>query len=201
MVWPKRTLAAGVCAGLSLAFAAQARIFCCEVDGQRTCGNPMPPQCRDKDKKVYEKGVAREVERPPTREELVAREAERQRLAEARKKAEEQARIDRALKESYTSEADIDRARDRAIVELERNAEQARQRLESALQKQAGIAQEKEFYRKKTLPDALQKQIEGNDAEIAAQQQALAKKDADVDAVKARFERDKQRYRQLAGQP
>lgn len=205
MVLPERfsqkiAMAATLVLGATLATLAlpvAAKITCCEVDGKRVCGNPPPPQCADKSKKVYEKGVAREVERPLTPEELAAKEAEKVRLAEEKKKAEEQARRDRALKESYTTEQDIDKSRDRAIVEIEKNAEQAKNRLDAAQKKQKKLAQEKEFYTKKPMPANLKAQIAENEADIAAQQTALQQKDADIAAVKERFEVDKQRYREL----
>ncbi|MDP1526967.1 MAG: hypothetical protein Q8M20_14225 [Rhodocyclaceae bacterium] len=186
--------------GIAFALPAAARITCCDVNGKRTCGDPAPAQCVDKAKKVFDKGgVAREVERPLTQEELAAREAEKVRAAEEKKKAEGMVRRDRALKDSYTTEKDIDKARDRAIAEIEKNAEQAKNRLDAAEKKKLKLDQEKEFYTKKPIPANLQSQIKDNEAEIATQQKALQQKDVDIEAVKARFEADKLRYRDLTG--
>ncbi|GAB1391875.1 hypothetical protein MASR1M60_00380 [Rhodocyclaceae bacterium] len=197
---PKTLTTTALLLGIAFSFPAAAKITCCDVNGKRTCGDPAPPQCLDKAKTVFDKGgVAREVERPLTQEELAAREAEKVRLAEEKKKAEELARRDRALKDSYTTEHDIDKARDRAIAEIEKNAEQAKNRLEAAEKKKIKLDQEKEFYTKKPVPANLQSQIKDNEAEIAAQQKALQQKDADIEATKARFEADKKRYRELTG--
>jgi len=186
--------------GMAFALPAAAKITCCDVNGKRTCGDPAPPQCLDKAKTVFGKsGLAREVERPLTQEELAAREAEKVRAAEDKKKAEEMARRDRALKDSYTTETDIDKARGRAIAEIEKNAEQAKNRLEAAEKKKLKLEQEKEFYTKKPMPANLLSQIKDNDAEIASQQKALQQKDADIEAIKSRFEADKTRYRELTG--
>lgn len=197
-MWPKLSTAMLLLGAVMFAAPAAAKITCCDINGKRSCGDPPPAQCIDKDKKVFDRsGAAREVERPLTREEIAARDAEKAVAAEAQKKAEEQARRDRALKDSYTTEQDIDKARDRAITEIEKNADQAKNRLEAALNKQKKLEQEKEFYTKKPMPPALQKQIQDNEAEIAAQKKALELKDADIAAVKERFEADKKRYREL----
>jgi hypothetical protein len=186
--------------GLGLTFPAVARITCCDVDGKRTCGDPTPPQCVTRAKTVFNKGgVAKEVEAPLTAAQIAARDAEAARKLEEEKKAAEQARKDRALLDSYTNEKEIDAARDRSIADIEKNAEQASNRLESAQAKQKKLEQEKEFYQKRPMPALLKRQIEENEREIATQQQALAQKDADIAATRERYVHDKQRYLQLSG--
>jgi len=191
---------AGIVLLLSLgaAFPVAAAITCCEVDGKRVCGSPPPPQCLDKAKKVFGKGgAAKEVDAPLTAEQLAAREAEEARLAEEKKQRIEQERRDRALVSSYSSEQELDKAEKRAIDEIGKNAKQAESRLEAALKNQKKLEQEKEFYAKKPLPAQLLAKIKANEAEIAAQQEALQKKDGDIAAVTARFAADKARYLQL----
>lgn len=188
--------------GMGLALPASARIVCCEVDGKRTCGDPPPPQCDTRAQTVYMKGgTSKSVEAPLTAEQKAARAAEEARKKEEEKKAAEQARKDRALTGSYSSEKDIDIARDRAIADIEKSAEQAKNRMEAALKKKQQLEQEKEFYQKKPLPAPLQRQLEENAKELAAQQKALEQKDADIAAARERFEADKQRYRQITGMP
>ncbi len=186
--------------GLGLAAPAFARITCCEVDGKRTCGDPPPSQCLSRAKTEFTKGgVAKEVGAPLTAEQKAARKAEGVLAAEEKKKAAEMGRRDRALRDSYTSPQDIDKARDRAVAEIEKNAEQTKNRLDAAQNKQVKLNQEKEFYQKKVLPANLQSQIKDNEAEIAAQQKALQQKDADIEAVKSRFDVDKKRYSEITG--
>lgn len=186
------------CLGFSL--PAAARIVCCDVDGKRTCGDPPPIQCDNRAKTVFNKGgVAKEVEAPLTAQQRAALDAEAARKKEEEKQAAEQARRDRALLDSYSNEKEVDAARDRSIADIEKNAEQAKNRLESAQAKQQKLEQEKEFYQKKPLPAHLKKQLEDNEREIATQQKALAQKDVDIAAVRERFAADKQRYLQLSG--
>lgn len=179
---------------------AAAKITCCEVDGKRICGDPSPPQCLSKTKTVFDKGgTAKEVEAPLTAEQRAAREAEEARKKEEEKRAAEQARKDRALMGSYTSAAEIDKARDRALAEIEKNFEQAKGKLEAALKKQEQLKQEKEFYQKKPMPAQLEKQIKDNEKEIAAQQHALQERDAKLAETRARFDAEKERYILLSG--
>lgn len=184
--------------GLGPGIAAAAQITCCDVNNQRVCGDPPPPQCLHKPKTVFKQGVAHEVEAPLTAEQKVARDAAAARKLEEEKLAEEQARRDRALRDSYTSEKDIDLARDRALADIDKNAGQASARLEAALKQQKKLELDKEFYQKKSLPAQLQAQIRDNNNEIATQQKALREKDESNAAIRARFEADKARYRQIS---
>lgn len=183
--------------GLGAVAPAFALITCCEINKQRVCGDPPPPQCLSRPKTVFKKGVVHEIEAPPTAEQRIAREAAATRKIEEDKRADEQARRDRALLGSYTSERDIASARDRALAEIEKNATQASARLETALKRQKKLGQDGEFYLNKPLPAQLQAQIRDNDKEIAAQQKALQEKDAAIAAIQARFDADKERYRQI----
>lgn len=185
---------------LGLSLPAAAAITCCEVNGKRTCGNPTPPQCLDKAKTEFSKGgTAKQVEAPLTAEQRAAREAEEVRKKEEERKAAEQARKDRALLDSYNSEKDFDTAFERAKADVEKNAEQAKHRLEAAQKRKLKLEQEREFYQKKPMPPDLQTQIKDNDSEIAAQQKALDDKDVKVAELRTKFDADKARYRALKG--
>ncbi|MFN3884150.1 MAG: hypothetical protein ACK4Q4_05245, partial [Rhodocyclaceae bacterium] len=116
-----------------MALPAAADIVCCDVNGKRVCGNPPPPACDSRPKIVYLKGgTVKELEAPLTPAQRAEREAEAARKKEEERKAAEQARKDRALLDSFTRVEELDAARDRAIADLEKNAEQARNRLESS---------------------------------------------------------------------
>jgi hypothetical protein len=185
---------------LGLAFPALAKITCCDVNGHRTCGDPPPPQCIDKSKTVFLKGGAsKEVEAPLTAEQRAARDAEVARKKEAEKVAAEQGRKDRALMASYTTEAEIDAARDRVTKEIEKSVEQAKSRLETAQTKKLKLDQEKEFYLKQPMPAPMQAQVKDNEREIAAQESALKQANDNIAATRQRFETDKARFRLLSG--
>ncbi len=190
---------AGVALGALVAAPAAANITCCTVDGKRMCGNPAPPQCLARERTEIKGGVARQIEAPPTAEQRAARAEAEARKKEEEKRIAEAKRRDRALLASYSNEDEIDRAMKRSLAEIERNAQQAQNRLEAALNQKNRLEQEKEFYANKPLPEKLQAQIKDNEAEIAAQRQVLQSKEADIAAVRARFEADRQRFRELTG--
>jgi len=185
--------------GLSLHLPAFAAITCCEIDGKRYCGNPPPAQCVGRAQTVTKGGVTRAVETPPTAEQRAARDAEEALKKEEEKKALEQRRRDRALLDSFTSLAEIDKAQKRAMAELEKHVDQANNRIAAAQARLQKIETEKEFYASKPLPGPLQRQIRENEKEIAEQGMILAEKKRGIEAVRKRFEADKERYRRLTG--
>lgn len=184
--------------GLGLAVPAAAKITCCEINGKRTCGDPPPAQCYERERIEFGKtGQAKRIEAPPTPEQRAVREAEEERKKEEERLVAERARNDRILLGKYLSDKDIDVARDRALADVERNAALTQSSLEAALKQQKKLEQEKEFYLKKPMPPALQAQIKNNAEEVDALQQKVAGKDADIAAVRDRFAAEKQRYLEL----
>lgn len=180
---------------------AEVRIVCCDVDGKQTCGDPAPPQCLTRAKTIIRKGVTKKEDAPLTAEQIATREFALARKKEEERKAAEQARKDRAMLDSYGSAKDIDAARERYIADIEKNAEQAKNRLESALAKKEKFDAEKEFHLNKPMPAALKKQLDDNIADIEAQRKVLGQKEAELTAARQRFDADKQRFLQLGGKP
>lgn len=197
------TLAACLVPGLAWSAdpPAEVRVVCCEVDGKQTCGDPAPPQCLTRAKTIIRKGVAKKEDAPLTAEQIAAREFAAARKKEEERKAAEQARKDRALLDSYSSARDIDAARDRFTADIEKNAEQAKNRLETALAKKEKLDAEKEFYLNQPMPAPLKKQIDDNAADILAQRKVLGQKDAELTTARQRFDADKQRFLLLGGKP
>lgn len=183
--------------GLGVAAPAAALVTCCDADGKRVCGDPPPSQCLDRAKTVFNKGVVQKVEAPPTVEQRATRRSAAAQKVVEEKQAAEQARRDLALMGSYSSEKEIDLARDRALAEIEKNAAQAGARLETAQKTRKKLEQDQEFYQKKPLPAQLQAQIRDNESEIATQQKVLLEKEASTATIRARFDADKARYRQI----
>ena len=186
--------------GAALAAPATARTFCCtDAKGRKICGDSLPEQCEDRAYKEFGAGKVRNVEAPLTPEQKAVREA-----AEAKKKEEERIageakRRDQALLNTYGNEKDIDLMRDRAIAEKEANGKQAQEKYDAALKRKKALERELEFYAKKPVPANLKSQIQANETEIATQQKAINDKNKDIEAVKAKFEDDRKRYRELTG--
>lgn len=105
-------------------------VFCCTDNGHQVCGDVLPLQCYGKGyREVSPQGTVRRlVEAPLTPEQLARREAEeRARRAEiASRRAE--LRRNQSLLETYSSVADIETRRDRAIEAVATELKQAEAR-------------------------------------------------------------------------
>lgn len=111
----------------------------------------------------------------------------------------EQDRSDRALLAAYTSEQEIDAARDRNL--------QAANLLTDSLQQRKIAAQGRMdarkkvmddiVKRKKPIPDDLLQDQKENQAELARIDQQIKQQNVDVEAIRNRFDNDKRRYVEL----
>lgn len=183
----------------SVPAVAAKKTYCCnDREGRRVCADYLPKQCEGLAyRMIDEKGIAREVEAPLTEEQLARKEAEEARKAEEARIAAEKRRRDQALLNTYSTEADIDRARDRNIAELERAIKLTVEKQEQANKRKAELQKELEFYAKKPVPANLKAQIKDNDKAIAELAASVAEKRKGIDEVRAKFDDEKKRYRTL----
>jgi len=112
-------------------------------------------------------------------------------------------RRDRALMATYMAESEIDAARDRSLempqqlikaleVKIDKTATELFE-----LKKHADALASKQ----KPLPPDLIEDVQMKQKQQAALESELAKKKAEADAITARYEADKVRYRELKGPP
>ncbi|MCK9387042.1 MAG: hypothetical protein M0Q22_01435 [Sulfuritalea sp.] len=187
---------------LALDAAAQTRIFCCDdASGRKVCGDFLPVACQGR---AYEERdnrgfVSKMVEAPLTEAQQARRDAEKAKKEEDKKKAAEERRRTLALLSTYSSEKDINSARDRALAEVDKNLKQAQQRLEEANKKKKKLESDKEFYKGKPLPEQVKADVRDNEKEIKAQQTAVAAKAKEMEEVRSRFADEKKRYLELTG--
>lgn len=180
--------------------ALAARTFCCTDDrGVRACGDVLPESCRNRAYSEFnEKGQkVRSQEAPLSEAQQAARDAEQKKKREEDKQALEQRRRDQALLNTYTSEKDLDTARDRQIAEIERSMKQTQEKLDAATKTKAKLGKETEFYSHKPLPADLKESIRRNEADMQTQNNALASKAKEIETARARFEADRQRLKEL----
>jgi len=187
---------------LSVAATAQTRIYCCtDAIGRKVGGDFLPPACQGR---AYEERdnrgfVSKNVEAPLTAEQQARRDAEQARKEADAKKAAEERRRTLALLATYSSEKDINSARDRALAEVEKNMKQAQARLDEANKKKKKLESDKEFYKGKPLPEQVKADVRDNEKEIKAQQDAVNAKVKEMEEVRARFADEKKRYLELTG--
>ncbi|MEW6679262.1 MAG: DUF4124 domain-containing protein [Pseudomonadota bacterium] len=169
--------------------------------GRVIYSDTMPPQQAGKGhQELAPSGrVVREVERVPlTEEERRRAEAARREAEEAKRRALEAQRRDRALLSSYTSEAEIDLVRDRAleleqlrITSLETQMNYASEKLAKA---NAAIAKRPDNPAKVHLQ--MREEAQSDLTGIALH---LAQARKNLEAIRVKYDADKQRYRELKG--
>lgn len=158
-------------------------------------GDSMPPGQSSRSSTVLNKSgrVMRQNDayKPPAAQPTPDQEQERQ-LAE-------QKRRDAVLLASYTTEQEIDLARERstqmdeaAIKGLEQRATSARERLASHQKSAAPYTS-----RKKPVPEDIQQDIASTKGELSRIEAQIAQKRKDIEETHIRFDRDKQRFHEL----
>ncbi|MEO8418980.1 MAG: DUF4124 domain-containing protein [Methylophilaceae bacterium] len=120
------------------------------------------------------------------------------------KEAMEQQRRDRTLRAAYTTENEIDLARDRNLQMDEAALEGLKQHLgatQSQLEANKKLA-EGFNNRKKPLPPDLTQYLKNNQAEIASIEAQITQRRASMDATRQRYDNDKRRFVELkSGSP
>lgn len=141
--------------------------------------------------------VVRRNEAAPTAEQIAAREAERKRRIEEEAHAKEEKRKNVALLNTYSSEKDIEDARERALKTNEDAIKDAERKIAEAEKRQKQLANEAEFHQKKGLPPQLKRDMQQNEADIRALGELLEAKRKETALVNAKYDEDKRRYREL----
>jgi len=164
-------------------------------------GDTIPPQYVNQGStEMSPQGiVVKKNERAMTLEERKALEEERVRQQEAQQKDMEQQRRDKALLNTYTSEKEIDLARDRNMQQAEVQTKSAELRLKQVDERLARLRRQAEGASKsgKPVPADLQQDIADAERETQHLRESIQQKKKDMDAIRLKFETDKQRFRDL----
>ena len=189
---------------LVLPLAAGAQTFrCVGKDGKKYYGSSVPSQCLGQP--VEELNAQGMVVR---KFDAAASAAEREKKAaeeEERKKREavskEEGRKSRALLATYTSEADIESARARALKENEAAVADIDRKIAILKKDRTKAAEDlKAVDPKKTTAGEkaqLEQRVTSLDFDIKTQGDLRAAKQKEADSINARYDADKKRYRDL----
>ena len=160
----------------------------------------MPPEAVNKgNAELNKQGVMVKKNEPaPTPEQRRAKEEEDARQKELARQQAEAARRDRALLSSYTSEAEIDLARNRSLRTIESVVQSSKAYSEQLARRKTDIeAKRKTDFAQKPMPATLERELETINVELAKQDDLLAIKQKEVVAVNAKYDGDKKRWREL----
>lgn len=190
---------------LSLVLALGHGLACAELykwvdeKGVTHYGDRIPPEyAKQGNSQLNNRGVTvRKTERALTPEERRAQREEDQRLKEALKQAEAQQREDLALINTYSTEEEIDLARDRRVAQIDQVVLQA-QTQSAELEKRAVAATQS--LKQAKAPSA--KAVQEDELALLAKRQAamraaVARLRSDRQDVVARFDQDKLRFREI----
>jgi len=126
-------------------------------------------------------------------------ETEAQKLREADRDRVVAERRDRALIESYANEAEIELAKSRAIATIDGQVQSARVFVAQIAKRRKELDDRKATFAPRPVPGEIPREIETIDAEIDRQNEFMAAKAKESANVAARYDADKQRYRELKG--
>lgn len=187
-------------AALPLALQAQT-VRCVGKDGKKYFGQTVPSQCLGQAIEYLDKSgnVVKRVAAALTPEQRAAKEAEERKHAEAAAVAKDEARRNRALLETYTSEKDIDFARQRTLKDNDVVVKEIETRIGQIEKRRQELKKEMEFYQGKNKPPAkLEQDVTNNEIDLNSQQQLLNAKKKEVESINAKYDDDKKRFIELS---
>lgn len=193
-----RFLVASAALFAAVSFNVDAKLYkWVDREGITHYGETIPPEYANSDTKQLEKG--RVVDRKDgfdvdKQNSIKVETAEDKAAFEARRR-------DEALLNSFTTEKEIDLSRDRSLLQIEARINSYTTMLKSANSTLDGLHKESDALTSKNrkIPQSLTDDIVEAEALVAKRQKELAMSQKEMDAVKARYEADKQRYRELKG--
>ena len=185
-------------------FAAQAQVTyrCTTKDGKKYYGSTIPMQCVGVPVEQLSKQgtVIKRIDPQAAEKEKEEKEAASKKKEEDVASREEQRR-NRALLATYTSERDIEDARQRALADNQKAVADVQAKIEAIKRNRAKYEKELEFYQDKKgtakPPAKLSTDITNAEIDLKAQEDLLAVKQKEVVAINARYDEDKKRYIEL----
>ena len=188
----------------SIAFTAQARIVCwTNKEGVKECGDKVPPEYAQKERQELNKQglVVDETERAKTEEELAVEAKQAEIDAEKQRIADEQARHDKILLDTFSHVDDINMARDGKITALETSialAEKRNEKLQTDLNKlvEQAAAEERAG---KAPTEELVNDIEALRRQINNNNDFITEKRAEQGLVTEEYAKNVERFKELKG--
>jgi hypothetical protein len=183
------------------AIAAGEVYRCRDERGQYVYGQSIPPVCMNQDVEVVDKTgrVVRVVQGPISMQEIEAQKA-------AEEAAKAAAQRDRTLLATYLSVADIERLRDQRLGLLEQQSRVTEQYIANLRERAARLATDAQKYRPYSdrpkavpLPDHMAEEMVNTVNSLQVYEEELAKNTAERDRLRAEFDADIKRFKELKG--
>lgn len=198
---PSRTAAAAGLVALALTGLAmpgawaqgapRGQVFTCvNAAGRTITSDRLIAECMDREQRVLARDgtLIRVVPPSLTFDERAAKEDRERKLAEEKKAKEEAVRRDRLLVQRFPNEAEHQKARDAALEDMRSAMAASESRIAELARERKPLNEEAEFYKGKALPPQLKQQLDANDAAVAAQRDAQANQQAELQRIGKRFD-------------
>ena len=174
---------------------------CVDRHGRRLTADRPIPECLDREQRELGPSgtVRRQIGPSLSEQERAAQEVQRRKEAEARARALEERRRERALTARYPDKPTHDVERAAAIQLVDDVTAIAEKRLAELAQQRKAFDVEMEFYKKDPAkaPMSLRRKIAENEESIAEQQRFIAGQDQEKRRVHARFDVELAQLRKL----
>jgi hypothetical protein len=159
----------------------------------------IPPESVSKGATVLDKQgrSVKTIDPAPTAEQRKAIEAEAERQRDVAKANAEQARRDRALTQSFSSEAEIDVARARAVSTMEGQLTTIGAYIADMTRRKQELEKRKAGYGAKPVPASLDTELSSVSEELARQNALLAQKKEALVAIGKKYDADKKRWQEI----
>jgi Domain of unknown function (DUF4124) len=189
--------AAALCAAM-VSVNAEAKLYkWVDKNGQTHYGETIPPEYANSDTKVLEK--SRLKDRKDGFD--VEQQAESSVDPEVAKANKEAKRRDEALLNTYSNEKEIELSRNRNLLQVEARVNSYTTMLKSAQDSLNDLHKERDDFTKRgrPIPQSLTEDITEAQALVAKRTKELGISQKEMESVKARYDAEKQRYRELKG--
>jgi hypothetical protein len=200
-------LVAFVLTGLALPDASaqgapRGNVFTCvNAAGRTITSDRMIAECMDREQRVLARDgtVVRVLPPSLTAEERAAKDERDRKLIEEKKAREEAVRRDRLLVQRFPNEGEHQKARDAALEDVRSAMAASQSRIAELARERKPLTEEAEFYKGKALPPQLKQQLDANDAAVAAQRDAQANQQAELERIGKRFDTELAHLKRLWG--
>lgn len=184
--------------------ASEARVYCCkDARGQQVCGDVLPAACADRGyRELNSQGATvKQVEAPMTEAQRAKRDADAKKARDEEMVRQEQRRRDTTLLNTYTSEREIDAARDRRIADIEELLSRLREQQQTLSERQKKLEKDAAVFtaKGKRVPSGIKDRLDTNGEDLRQIGENIAQKERDLVDTRKRFEEDRARFREIAG--
>jgi hypothetical protein len=177
---------------------------CTGTDGKKYYGQTIPQPCFGQPLELINKQglVVKRIDPEGDAKARLAKEAEAQKKKDMETAQKDAQRRHRALLATYTSEKDIEEARNRALREHQNQLQEVVNRIEAIKKRQARHEKDLELYKdggKGAPPTRLKEEATNAEIDLRAQETLLAAKKKEAESINARYDEDRRRYQEATG--